>query len=71
MSKKSKKYVVEKYVRPTGAEIRAKYLQFEKATLEDLKGLYGTSSQEMLAVMQNPESYSDEETFRILYGRSL
>lgn len=68
---KQKGYVVEKYTRPTGAEINAKYVQFEKDISEDLDGLYGTSFKEMSAVMQNPEAYSNEEITRIFYGKAL
>ena len=57
------------YVRPSGAEIRARYLSFEKEILEDLKGLYGTSAEEMYGIMQNPESYTEEQLDQVLYGR--
>lgn len=69
MGKKKLTYNQEPYVRPTGAEIRAKYLKFEKDTMEDLKGLYGTSSQEVYEVMQHPERYTEEEILQIMYGR--
>ena len=69
MGKKKLTDVQKPYVRPSGAEIRARYLSFEKETLEDLEGLYGTSAEEMYDVMQHPERYNDEQLEQILYGR--